>query len=99
MRRVVEAKKYYSDMQINVAGKTGTAQESKSRPNHALFVSYAPYENPEISVTTRIAYGYASDFAAQLTQDIYKYYYRLENVDELIDGTATDTNTNVSNTD
>lgn len=99
MRKVVESKKYYSDMQVNVAGKTGTAQESKSRPNHALFVSYAPYENPEISVTTRIAFGYASDFAAQLTQDIYKYYYRLENVDELIDGTATDTNTNVSNTD
>lgn len=99
MRRVVESKSYYEGMKIRVAGKTGTAQENKSRPNHALFVSYAPYESPEISVTTRIAFGYASDFAAQLTQDIYKYYYRLENVDELIDGTATDTNTNISNTD
>jgi len=97
MRRVVEDKPDYQGMEINVAGKTGTAQESKSRPNHALFVSYAPYENPEISVTTRIAFGYASDYAAQLTQDVYKYYYKLEDEKVLIDGTATDTNTNVSN--
>lgn len=99
MRKVVEDKSYYRGMSVNVAGKTGTAQESKSRFNHALFVSYAPYENPEISVTTRIAFGYASDYAAQLTQDIYKYYYKLEDEDVLIDGTATSTNTGVSNGD
>lgn len=98
MRKVVEAKSYYTGMGVNVAGKTGTAQESKSRPNHALFVSYAPYENPEITVTTRIAFGYASDYAAQLTQDVYKYYYQLEEVDQLIDGVATTTG-NASNTD
>ena len=97
MRKVVEDKSYYQGMSVNVAGKTGTAQESSSRPNHALFVSYAPYENPEISVTTRIAFGYASDYAAQLTQDVYKYYYNLEDTDVLIDGTATDTTGNVSN--
>lgn len=97
MRRVVENKSYYQGMGINVAGKTGTAQENRNRPNHALFVSYAPYENPEISVTTRIAFGYASDYAAELTQDVYKYYYHLEDEDVLINGTATDTNANVSN--
>ena len=77
---------------------TGTAQENRNRPNHALFVSYAPYENPEISVTTRIAFGYTSDYAAQLTQDVYKYYYNLEDVDTLIDGNATDT-ANIASTD
>lgn len=97
MRRVVEDKRYYQGLGIKVAGKTGTAQENRNRPNHALFVSYAPYENPEISVTTRIAFGYASDYAAELTQDVYKYYYHLEDEDVLIDGTATDTNANVSN--
>lgn len=30
MRRVVEAKSYFSDLSVNVAGKTGTAQESRS---------------------------------------------------------------------
>lgn len=97
MRKVVEDKKYYQGMAVNVAGKTGTAQESKSRPNHALFVSYAPFENPEISVSTRIAFGYASDYAAQLTQDVYKYYYNLEDENVLINGTATNTSGVVSN--
>ncbi len=98
MRRVVEDKTYYQGMTVSVAGKTGTAQENRNRPNHALFVSYAPYENPEISVTTRIAFGYTSDYAAQLTQDVYKYYYHLEDVDTLIDGNATDT-ANIASTD
>ncbi len=77
MRGVVEAKAYYSDLAVKVAGKTGTAQESKSRPNHALFVSYAPYDNPEISVSVRVANGYTSDYAAQIAREVYKYYFGL----------------------
>lgn len=88
MRRVVEGKSYYEGLSVNVAGKTGTAQETKKRPNHALFVCYAPYENPEIAVATRIAFGYASDNAAQMTRDVIKYYFNLEDEDELITGTA-----------
>jgi penicillin-binding protein 2 len=88
MRTVVEKKAYYSDLAVNVAGKTGTAQESRNRTNHALFLSYAPYENPEISVSVRIAYGYSSDYAAQTARDVYKYYYGLAEEDDLITGTA-----------
>ena len=89
MRGVVESKAYYSNLGINVAGKTGTAQESKSRPNHALFVSYAPYEQPEISVTVRVAHGYTSDYAAQIAREVYKYYFHLEDADKIITGNAT----------
>ncbi len=88
MRAVVEKKSYYKDLPVNVAGKTGTAQEGRNRTNHALFLSYAPYENPEISVTVRIAYGYSSDYAAQTARDVYKYYYDLAEEDELLTGTA-----------
>lgn len=88
MRSVVQKKNYYSDLGVNVAGKTGTAQESKSRTNHALFVSYAPYENPEIIICTRIAFGYTSEYAANVTRDIYKYYYKLEEEDSILTGTA-----------
>ena len=83
MRGVVESKAYYSDLAVNVAGKTGTAQESKSRPNHALFVSYAPYEAPEISVTVRVANGYTSDYAAQIAREVYKYYFGLIEEDDI----------------
>lgn len=88
MRKVVEGKSYYSDLGVNVAGKTGTAQENKKRPNHALFVSYAPYEDPEISVVVRVANGYTSDYAAQIAKDVYKYYYGLAEENEIITGTA-----------
>ena len=88
MRRVVESKSYYSNLDVNVAGKTGTAQESRTRPNHALFISYAPYEDPEISVTVRVANGYTSDYSAQIARDVYEYYYGLKEENEIITGTA-----------
>lgn len=90
MRRVVEAKSYFNELSargINVAGKTGTAQESRSRPNHALFVCYAPYENPEIAIATRVANGYTSEYTAQIAKDVIQYYYDLAD-EEDIWGTA-----------
>ncbi len=88
MRQVVMDKSYYNDLGVNVAGKTGTAEESKSRPNHSLFVCYAPYEAPEIAVATRIAYGYTSSYAAQITKEALAYYFDLRDEDDIISGTA-----------
>lgn len=96
MRKVVEGKVYFNDLGVNVAGKTGTAEQIASRPNHALFVGYAPYENPEIAIATRIPFGYSSDYAAQTTRDIIKYRYGLAEEEELITGTAETSNTGVS---
>ena len=88
MRQVVESKSYYSDLKVNVAGKTGTAEESKSRANHALFVCYAPYENPEISIAVRIPFGYTSANAAHYARNILSYYFEVEEKDALLDGQA-----------
>ena len=99
MRQVVESKSYYKDLGVTVAGKTGTAQESRGRPNHALFVCYAPYEEPEIAIATRIEYGYTSDYAAETTRDVIKYYFGLENEDNLITGEADDLEASGSVTD
>ena len=99
MRRVVEKKSYYANFPIAVAGKTGTAQESTSRPNHALFVGYAPYEKPEIAIAARVAFGYSSDYAAQIAQDVIKYYYQVEDEETMLTGTADTVAGGVSNTD
>ncbi len=88
MRQVVEKRSDYRNLGVNVAGKTGTAEESRKRANHALFVSFAPYEAPEITITTRIANGYTSNYAANLTRDIYQYYFDLQDEDEILSGTA-----------
>lgn len=82
-------KRLFAGMDIEVAGKTGTAQQNKEKPNHALFVSYAPYEDPEISVTTVIPNGYTSSNAAELTRDIYKYYYKQDGYKDMLKSKVT----------
>ncbi len=42
---------------VKVAGKTGTAQWRKDKPNHAWFTAFAPFENPEIVVTVLVEEG------------------------------------------
>ena len=88
MRKVCVSKPYFNELNVHVAGKTGTAQQDLTRANHALFISYAPYEDPEISVTVRIAFGYESSYAAQTAKDVYKYYYSSGDIDEILSGTA-----------
>jgi cell division protein FtsI/penicillin-binding protein 2 len=50
-------RKYFADFPINVAGKSGTAQEASYRSEHTTFVGFAPYEDPQISVAVIIPYG------------------------------------------
>lgn len=76
------------DMEISIAGKTGTAQESKSRPDHALFVGYAPAETPEITIAVRIANGYGSSNSTAVGKDIFNYYFGLENQEKIVTGEA-----------
>ena len=92
IRMVVENTKEFDGFPIEAAGKTGTAQQNLKRPNHALFVGYAPYDDPEISIATRIAYGYTSHNAAKLARNVFAYYFNVENEDELLNGQAANGN-------
>ena len=76
----------YSKLDVQVAGKTGTAQENDYKPDHALFVSYAPLDDPKISVTAVIANGYTSSNAAELARDIYQYYFDKGSRKKLVEG-------------
>lgn len=73
---------------FQMAGKTGTAQQSETHPDHALFVGYAPSENPEIAVSVRIANGYNSSYTAEIGRDIVKYKYHLGNTEDIVTGSA-----------
>lgn len=76
----------YGDLGVKVAGKTGTAQVSTTHPNHALFASYAPYNDPEISVMVIIPNGYSSANAAYVAREIYGLYFNDENKEALLSG-------------
>ena len=73
---------------IKLAGKTGTAQQSKTHPDHGLFVGFAPVNNPEVAMAIRIANGYSSTFAAEVGNGVMEYYYGVTDSSELITGTA-----------
>ncbi len=88
MRMVAENNKFFKDFPVAVAGKTGTAQQMESRANHALFIGYAPYDDPKIAITTRIAYGYTSANAVEVSSNILKYYFNLADAKSLLDGQA-----------
>ncbi len=80
------------DMKISVAGKTGTAQESGTRPDHSLFIGCAPAENPEIAIAVRIANGYGSSNATHAGKDIFNYYFGLESRAVILNGKASEAN-------
>lgn len=91
MRGVIKygtCKSIFADLDIDIAGKSGTAQENKLRNSHALFVSYAPYDDPEITVTAVIPFGKSSGNAAVLTKSIIQYYYDELTIEEIENGTA-----------
>ncbi len=88
MREAASTYQAFKDFPILIAGKTGTAQQTTTRPNHALFICYAPYDKPQIAIATRIAYGYTSSNAAATTQNIISYYFKLRDTDDIITGVA-----------
>ncbi len=96
MRMVCEGLDSFYGFDIPVAGKTGTAQQT-DHPNHALFVGYAPYNNPEITFATRIANGYSSHNAAAACRNMIAYYYGEKSLDDLIKMKASGGNGNSSN--
>ena len=78
----------FKNFPVIIAGKTGTAQQTTTRPNHALFICFAPYDRPQIAIATRIAYGYTSANAASTTKDIISYYFKLQDTEDIITGVA-----------
>lgn len=64
---------------ISVAGKSGTAQESKTRSDHGLFVGDAPAENPQTAVAVRITNGYVAGNAVECGREIFETYFKTEN--------------------
>lgn len=64
---------------VNVAGKTGTAQNPHGK-DHAWFIGFAPYENPEIAFAIIVENaGTGGSVAAPIAREIVKKYLELKN--------------------
>lgn len=65
---------------IKISGKTGTSQNPHGE-DHALFIGFAPFENPKIAVAVIVEnVGFGGTHAAPIAQKVIKTY--LENLDD-----------------
>ncbi len=79
------ARSTFEGFPIKVAGKTGTAQESTKRQDHASFGGFAPVEDPQIAVYVIIPYGNTTTTAkpaAQVAKEAIAEYFGLNNTFE-----------------
>ncbi len=79
MRQTVTAgsARSLSVLPVAAAGKTGTAQWSSKKANHAWFTGFAPYEQPEITITVLVEEGReGSEVAVPIAREILAWYFR-----------------------
>ena len=96
MREVVSTMDRFQGFDIPVAGKTGTAQQD-GHANHGLFVGYAPYDDPEITIAVRIANAYSSHNAATAARNVISYYYKETSMKDIKEMKAAGANGNIRN--
>lgn len=64
------------DLPVEVAGKTGTAQFGTEDKTHGWFVSFAPYEHPELAIIVLVeGQGEEGYNAVPVTKEVYQYYF------------------------
>ena len=69
------AKAYFADLGVQVAAKTGSAQVSSATESNALFVCFAPYEDPEIALAIVVEKGGSGSLLASIAAEILEYYF------------------------
>lgn len=67
----------FSQLDTAVACKTGTSQVIVNgvKKNNGFLITFAPYENPEISVATAIELAGSGTSTAEITSSLIDYYY------------------------
>lgn len=62
---------------IAIGGKTGSAQTTgdRSRSAHGVFISFAPYDDPQIAVFVLVEHGGSGGNVAPIVRDIYDAYF------------------------
>lgn len=77
MRRTVTSGSATSlqSVPVEVAGKTGTAQWSRTAPPHSWFTGFAPYDNPSMTLTVIVEDGGNSSLAIPIAREVLMWYF------------------------
>lgn len=77
MKKVVDegsASSIFEGYPIQIGGKTGTAQLGTGS-NNAIFMAFAPYDNPQIAVAVVLEHGVRGANAGLVAKDIFDKYF------------------------
>lgn len=65
----------FRDFDIEVGGKTGSAQTGVEGKTNAWFVGFAPFDNPEIAIVVFVRNGESGGYTAEVARDIIAQYF------------------------
>lgn len=70
----------FKDFPFKVAGKTGTAEtgQEETSSSNALFVCYAPADDPEIAVAVVVEKGVSGAWSAPIARDVLMSYFNIQ---------------------
>ncbi|MFI3173610.1 MAG: penicillin-binding transpeptidase domain-containing protein [Bacillota bacterium] len=70
---------HFREFPMDVAVKTGTAQEDLERSSHTWLVGFAPYDDPQIAISIMIPFGDGnSALAPTVFKDVVREYFGME---------------------
>ena len=69
----------------SVAAKTGTAQKGESVANDAIFICYAPFDDPEIAMAIVVQKGSAGSNCSVIASEILKAYFSMKSATDITD--------------
>lgn len=68
----------YGGRSIGVAAKSGTAQLGEGQANNAIFMCYAPFDDPEIAVAIVVEHGQAGAALRNIAADVLDAYFSVQ---------------------
>ena len=72
------AAKYFTNLDVKVGAKTGSAQVAADSEANAVFVAFAPYDDPEIALCIVVEKGGSGTEVGAIAADILSYYFSSE---------------------
>lgn len=82
----------FKNFNIEVAGKTGSAEAGKDKEGkdivNAWFVCFAPFEKPEVAVVVMIENGGHGNYAAEVARDVLTQYFGMNETTQVNESTT-----------
>ena len=67
--------RHFKNLGVQAGAKTGSAQVSAQTESDALFVCFAPYDDPEVAIAIVVEHGGSGSELGAMAADILSYYF------------------------